>query len=165
MEAIRIIDLFHFSRASGWFIDSAFKNSSRRPTEPETPDGLGGISVIDITCACPDRAGACICRYIAQHYGQLVDDPFAYWVFDTALLDHPDPATKKPELVHAPIPGGDQCHWNIYCVDDKRARKIRKTIPLEDVRLCINGQCEPFTIQRAKELQELRESIALDADD
>jgi hypothetical protein len=165
MEVTRILDLFHFSGVRGRFIDLAFKNSSRLDTDPPTPDGLGGISVVETPCACPNRECQCVCRHIAQFYGNLVDDPYGFWWFDTAILNPPEPnpnGWRAPEIVNKASDSGDECHRNIHHIDPKRADKIRKAIPLDDVRLCINGACEAFSASRAIELQELRKALALD---
>jgi hypothetical protein len=166
MEVTRILDLLHFSGVRGRFIDLAFKNSS--PVDGEqTPDGLGGISVFETPCACPDRRCECICRHIARFYGQLVDDPYAFWSFDTELLRPPDPnptGIPDPVLLQKTTESGDDCHQNIHRVDPKRADKVRKAIPLSQVKLCINGACEDFTATRAIDLQALRKAMALDVE-
>jgi hypothetical protein len=167
MEVTRILDLTHFSGIRGRFIDLAFKNSSRLDTDSPTPDGLGGISVFETLCACPDGACACICKHIATYYGTLVDDPCAFWTFDLSLLDPPNPnpkGFKAPDVISTQSPTGDDCHRNIHNVEPKRADGIRKNIPLGNVTLCINGTCEQFTLERAVELQELRKAIALELD-
>ena len=162
MEVTRILDLIHFSGVRGRFIDLAFKNSSRVENE-QTPDGLGGISVFETTCACPDRDGSCVCRHIARFYGSLVDDPYAFWTFDTAILQPPTgpDAVPTPALVKKASASGDDCHYNIHHVTPKRADAIRKAIPMGDVRLCINGASEGFSPARATELQALRKSVKL----
>ena len=122
--------------------------------------------MIETACACPDHDCDCLCRYVGRQYGQLIDDPFAIWTFDTAILAPPDPNPDRipePEIVQDPNP--DPCHRNIYHVSEKRADRVRKAIPLADVRLCINGACEPFRVERAIDLQVLRENLALNGDD
>jgi len=156
MEVVRVLDLRQYDRTVRRFRDSLFKNSSK---QANTPDGKGGFSVFEVACACGDAGNLgnpnCICGHISRFYPATGPEPCAYIIFDTNLFDHPAPNPKKlpqPQIIPAVSNTGDDCHRNVHCVSDNRLNKLRKGPQGTTMRLCMNGQSEPFTEDRAIEL-------------
>src|SRR3954447_14090549 len=96
MEVTRILDLRNFDRYARRFRDVVYKNSSRRGDE-DTPDGRGGFSVIDTACACTPVTDDCICAHIHQFYDRVGPEPCAFWTFDPAVFNPPNPNPNKLE--------------------------------------------------------------------
>src|SRR5687768_16470510 len=100
MELTRIFNLRHFDTTARRFRDVVLRHS-QKPSEPaDTPDGRGGISVFEFTCACPDAVAVpnCPCEHITKYYGDVAQEPCAYWNFNSALLEKlaPSDAGKEP---------------------------------------------------------------------
>jgi hypothetical protein len=160
MEVVRIFDLRQFDRTVRRFRDLVYKNSKRKPDDPPTPDGRGGFSVFEAACACPGDGleSSCFCDHIAKFYATIGPEPCVYWAFDIKLFDPPNPNPQKLQaavLLEVPSDTGDVCHRNMHHVGDGRLDRIRKHQKEEDLRICVNGKSEPFTIARATELYDL----------
>ena len=99
MEVTRILSLRWFDGVKCRFSNVVFKHSSG--VAPDTPDGKLGISVFENQCACPAGVTSdCVCAHAAQFYGHVFQQPCAYWIFDTDMLQPPIP---NPAGVPAPV--------------------------------------------------------------
>ena len=156
MEVTRILDLRQFDRFGRRFRDLVYKNSSRLPDEAATPDGHGGFSVFETSCACGTLTDACVCQHIKQFYDTVAPQPCAFWTFDTDSFIPKPPNKEKikaPEIVSVPSDTGDHCHRNVHNISDNRLGKaFRRPETEHGLRLCFDGHAEAFTADRAIEL-------------
>ena len=156
MEVIRILDLRLFDRDRQRFRDLVYKNSSRAPEAPETPDGRGGFSVIGLECACNGVDGDCVCGHIAQFYSGVAPQPCAYWRFDTNEFNPPSPNPQNltaPVMLEVPSDTGDDCHRNVHHVSDSRLeKKFKKLQANMALRLCVDGHSQTFSVEQATAL-------------
>ena len=155
MEVTRIISLRQFDGNKCRFSNVVFKHSSG--TAQNTPDGKLGISVFDNNCACNPVTGDCICAHIATFYGQIFQEPCAYWTFETNLLQPPDPNPQNiptPVLVNAPSATGDACHYTIHNITDSRAQRLfEQRVTDGHLRLCVDGHSIAFDCETATRLK------------
>jgi hypothetical protein len=148
MEFTRILDLRQFDRTSERFRDNVLRHSKKPANVSDTPDGRRRISVFDTACACSCVESGCICRHITRFYSKVVQEPCAYWTFDFDNIQQrfPTPLIARQSRSES----GDDCHYTIHNLSDKQAdKKIRYLWKEEDFGICINGQSEPFTNERA----------------
>jgi hypothetical protein len=156
MDATRIISLRQFDRVRQRFSNVAFKHSTGE--RPDTPDRRAGISVFDTSCACPELGGDCVCAHIARFYGDVFQEPCAYWRFDTEILVPPNPNPDRipqPSLIKVPSTSGDECHFNIHLVSNERAKKLfyENCYPPEQrLWLCHQGRSEQYSLHRVLQL-------------
>ena len=154
MEVVRVLNLRQYDRTARRFRDLLFKNSSK---QANTPDGKGGFSVFEVACACGNAGslGNCVCGHISKFYSDIATEPCAYIIFDTNVFELPAQNPGKlpqPQIIPLISKTGDDCHRNLHCVSDNKLDKLRQGKLGATMRICMNGQSEPFTEDRAIEL-------------
>ena len=162
MHVVRILDLRQYDSYRRRFRDVVYKNSSRQHGQ-DTPDNRGGFSVIDEACVRRRvnevHGDTVVCEHIALFYSDLTRHPCAFWAFDSAIFDPPDPNPHNlvtPELVQKTTESGDTCHHNMHNVSDNRLkREYRAAEGRGELMLCIDGNLEEFSHERADQGKQL----------
>lgn len=112
--------------------------------------------MVEVECACADGAGdSCLCQHIDRYYSHRFPEPVVYWTFDPGILEPTDDDDPKwaVRLVDVRSDTGDDCHRNIHGFSDNRANRILKRhVEPAAMTICTNGEAEPFSWDRMREL-------------
>jgi len=101
---IRILPKRQYYKRLGRFSSEAFKNYR------------GAISVIQLLCI--SRTGNTVCEHLKQYYNSVDEPPHILWEFEADIIP------SKCEFKQEDSPTGDNCHYNIYNLKDKEAKRI-----------------------------------------
>lgn len=134
MEIIRVLSPKHFDKNLSRFSSLAFRNS----TGPR-----GGISVFEEECA-RKRSGD-PCQHIDSHYWGISYQPPVFWKFSKDQL----PANTSLELDDS---HGDPCHYNVFGLKDKEAKRFFQTEGIGSYFICNGIQEELVNKSRIHEL-------------
>lgn len=99
-----------------------------------------------------------VCEHIGRFYNHRFPQPCAFWTFDSALLDPPNPnpdAVRTPVLRQIDSDTGDRCHHTIHHLSDSRAQRIfENRIGDGRLGLCDGNRLEDFSCERAAVLKK-----------
>ena len=115
MGLIRIVHQKHYDPRQGRFKSLAFKNYGE------------GISVIDEDCI--RRLGNSVCDHIRGYYPGVYGEPPVFWRVR-------DDAYRGRTVTQSDSFSGDRCHHDIVGLTDKEARRVFKTVPIEEFQIC-----------------------------
>ena len=154
MDVVRLLNLLQYDEGKQRFRDVVHRNSSKAVG---TPDGKGGLSVVDLCCAA-DHSGS-LCSHIERYYSEVAGVPCGLWLFDPAAFEPKGSAPKhikSPVLLPKPSDTGDGCHRNLHNVSDNRLEKaFKREQAMGRLKLCWDGDLVEFTHERAVEGQRL----------
>ena len=104
MELIRILNKRHWKYKENRYSQLAFRNSTG-----------GGISAIWRKCILQNERT--VCEHIRYYYSKY-SEPIVYWIFLTQDLPN------NYKLKQEDNTTGDTCHFNIYGISNRQARKF-----------------------------------------
>ena len=124
---IRILPKPHYFSGLGRFGSCAFKNFK------------GAISVIRESCI--SDSGASICNHLKRYYISVDEPPHVMWIFQRDIL--PDDV----RLVQRRSDSGDDCHYDIEGLSDKKAKRIfaKHCHSITNLRICDNAHPRHMT--------------------
>lgn len=132
MALVRAIHLKHWDHRHNEFKRMAFSNLGEGAER--------GVSTFDLDCAL-ERSGG-VCAHLSDHYSNVAGDPPCYWVVPGDAL----PAHANAEWRVSRT--GDVCHVNVTGLTDGQARRIAKTIKLDQCCVCDDASgSRPATIE------------------
>lgn len=74
--------------------------------------------------------------------------------FDFGELFPAPPGKSDPVFVSQASDTGDDCHGNLHHISEKRLKRdLRAAGMIAQMRLCVDGRVEAFSIERAIELR------------
>jgi hypothetical protein len=132
---IRLLPKRHYIKSANRFSSLAFRNLN------------GGISIVRELCV--SDSGTPLCHHLRTYYLTVDQSPHIIWIFDPEIiLSH----SAKIEQVDSVT--GDNCHYNILGLSDKKARKIFSDHcqSLNDVMICEDDHPRLISISDQKML-------------